>query len=171
MGDGGGAVDQDHAFIARALELAALAKGKTSPNPMVGAVVVSDGTVLGEGYHHKAGMPHAEILALRQAGLRARGATLYVSLEPCCHFGRTPPCTEAIIRAAIKRVVAATPDPNPLMAGNGLQAISRHQRVWVRGGRDHPLDGRSDNRLGAWRCPSKVAAGLQRNVQGRPPGP
>ncbi len=125
MGDGGGAVDQDHAFIARALELAALAKGKTSPNPMVGAVVVSDGTVLGEGYHHKAGMPHAEILALRQAGLRARGATLYVSLEPCCHFGRTPPCTEAIIRAAIKRVVAATPDPNPLMAGNGLQALQQ----------------------------------------------
>jgi diaminohydroxyphosphoribosylaminopyrimidine deaminase/5-amino-6-(5-phosphoribosylamino)uracil reductase len=107
------------------LELAALAKGKTSPNPMVGAVVVRDGLVLGEGYHHEAGTPHAEILALRQAGLRARGATLYVSLEPCCHFGRTPPCTEAIIRAAIKRVVAATPDPNPLMAGNGLQALQQ----------------------------------------------
>jgi diaminohydroxyphosphoribosylaminopyrimidine deaminase/5-amino-6-(5-phosphoribosylamino)uracil reductase len=120
-----GALDQDQFFIARTLELAALARGKTSPNPMVGAVVVGDGTVLGEGYHHQAGTPHAEILALRQAGLQARGATLYVSLEPCCHFGRTPPCTEAIIRAGIKRVVAATPDPNPLVAGNGLKALQQ----------------------------------------------
>ncbi len=126
-------MDQDLAFMARALELAALAKGKTSPNPMVGAVIVRDGIVLGEGYHRKAGTPHAEILALGQAGSQTGGATLYVSLEPCCHVGRTSPCTEAIIRAGIKRVVVATPDPNPLVAGNGLQAL-RQAGLEVRSG-------------------------------------
>ena len=126
-------MDQDQVLIARTLELAALSRGKTSPNPMVGAIVVSDGTVLGEGYHHQAGTPHAEILALRQAGLLARGATMYVSLEPCCHVGRTPPCTEAIIGAGIKRVVAATIDPNPLVAGNGLQTL-RQAGLEVRSG-------------------------------------
>ena len=126
-------MDRDQAFMARAMELAALARGKTSPNPMVGAVIVSDGTVLGEGYHHQAGTPHAEVLALGQAGLGARGATLYVSLEPCCHFGRTPPCTEAIIRAGVKRVVVATPDPNPQVAGKGLQAL-RQAGLEVRSG-------------------------------------
>jgi len=117
--------DQDQAFIARALELAAQARGKTSPNPMVGAIIAGDGIVLGVGYHHQAGAPHAEVLAIRQAGPRAGGATLYVSLEPCCHFGRTPPCTEAIIGAGIKRVVVATLDPNPLVAGKGLQALQQ----------------------------------------------
>ncbi len=126
-------MDRDQAFMARAMELAALARGKTSPNPMVGAVIVSDGTVLGEGYHHQAGTPHAEVLALGQAGLGARGATLYVSLEPCCYFGRTPPCTEAIIRAGVKRVVVATPDPNPQVAGKGLQAL-RQAGLEVRSG-------------------------------------
>ena len=120
-------------LMARALELAALARGKTSPNPMVGAVVVCDGAIIGEGYHRKAGTPHAEILALGQAGERARGATLYVSLEPCCHFGRTPPCTRAIIDAGITRVVAATLDPNLLVAGKGLQSL-RQAGLEVRSG-------------------------------------
>ncbi len=115
----------DTEYMARALRLAALARGKTSPNPMVGAVIVKDGQVVGEGYHHQAGTPHAEVLALGQAGERSRGATLYVSLEPCCHFGRTPPCTEAIIKAGVSRLVAAAPDPNPLVAGKGLQILQR----------------------------------------------
>lgn len=109
--------------MARALELAALARGKTSPNPMVGAVVVSGGEIVGEGYHQKAGTPHAEVHALNQAGSRARGGDLYVTLEPCCHFGKTPPCTDAIIEAGIARVFAAVQDPNPLVAGKGVQKL------------------------------------------------
>jgi len=107
----------------RALELAALARGKTSPNPLVGAVVVKDGVIVGEGYHRKAGTPHAEVIALQEAGARAKGADLYVSLEPCCHYGRTPPCTKAIIEAGIKRVVVACEDPNPLVAGKGIEIL------------------------------------------------
>ncbi|MGB9791161.1 MAG: bifunctional diaminohydroxyphosphoribosylaminopyrimidine deaminase/5-amino-6-(5-phosphoribosylamino)uracil reductase RibD [Thermacetogeniaceae bacterium] len=114
---------EDEKYMERALELAALGRGKTSPNPMVGAVVVLNGRVVGEGYHQKAGTPHAEIHALRQAGERAKNALLYVTLEPCCHYGRTPPCTEAIIRAGVKRVVVAVEDPNPLVAGKGIQAL------------------------------------------------
>jgi len=109
----------------RALELAALARGRTSPNPMVGAVVVKDGRIVGEGCHQKAGGPHAEIIAMAAAGGEARGATLYVSLEPCCHYGRTPPCTQAIIAAGITEVHAAVLDPNPLVAGKGLQELQR----------------------------------------------
>ncbi len=116
-------MERESFFMARALELAALARGKTSPNPLVGAVVVKNGLIVGEGYHRKAGTPHAEVLALQQAGEKAEGATLYVSLEPCCHYGRTPPCTEAIIRAGIKQVYVATPDPNPLVAGKGIRAL------------------------------------------------
>ncbi len=92
---------------------------------MVGAVVVTRGEVIGEGYHHRAGEPHAEVLALQQAGRAARGATLYVSLEPCCHHGRTPPCTGAVIAAAISRVVAAMKDPDPRVAGRGFAALRR----------------------------------------------
>jgi diaminohydroxyphosphoribosylaminopyrimidine deaminase/5-amino-6-(5-phosphoribosylamino)uracil reductase len=103
--------------MARALELARLGWGQTAPNPMVGAVVVRDGEIVGEGHHSGAGEPHAEIDALGQAGERARGATLYVTLEPCNHHGRTPPCTNAIIAAGITRVVAAVGDPNPAAAG------------------------------------------------------
>lgn len=110
-------------FMARALELASLARGKTSPNPLVGAVVVRDGAVVGEGYHLRAGTPHAEVHALRQAGERAGGATLYVNLEPCCHYGRTPPCTGGIIEAGIARVVVAAADPNPRVSGRGIQAL------------------------------------------------
>lgn len=116
---------QEKVFMHRALELAALARGKTSPNPLVGAVVVKNGVVVGEGYHQEAGTPHAEVIALQQAGERARGAILYATLEPCCYYGRTPPCTEAIIKAGIKKVVVATPDPNPLVSERGIQTLQK----------------------------------------------
>ena len=109
----------DHAFMTMALELAGLGAGYTSPNPMVGAVVVKDGRVVGKGYHRTAGSAHAEVNAIDDAGDEARGATLYVSLEPCNHTGRTPPCTEKIISAGIRRVVSAMADPNPNVAGGG----------------------------------------------------
>lgn len=115
--------EEDKKFMARALQLAERAAGRTSPNPLVGAVVVRDGEVVGEGYHAVAGGPHAEVVALRQAGERARGATLYVSLEPCCHFGRTPPCTRAVLAAGVSRVVAAMTDPNPRVSGRGLDEL------------------------------------------------
>lgn len=107
----------------KALELARLGLGRTSPNPAVGAVVVRDQKIVGEGYHQKAGTPHAEIHALRAAGDLAQGATLYVTLEPCCHYGRTPPCTEAIKASGIRRVVIAMPDPNPKVAGKGIREL------------------------------------------------
>ncbi len=113
----------DQEFMRRALELAALGRGKTSPNPLVGAVVVKDGVIVGEGYHKKAGTPHAEVIALQEAGARAKGADLYVNLEPCCHYGRTPPCTKAIIEAGVKRVVVACEDPNLLVAGKGIEIL------------------------------------------------
>ncbi|MCX5948921.1 MAG: bifunctional diaminohydroxyphosphoribosylaminopyrimidine deaminase/5-amino-6-(5-phosphoribosylamino)uracil reductase RibD [Cyanobacteria bacterium] len=111
-------------WMRRALQLAALGAGRTSPNPLVGAVVLdAEGQLVGEGYHARAGEPHAEVGALAQAGERARGGTLVVTLEPCCHHGRTPPCTEAVITAGISRVVVAMGDPNPLVAGGGLQRL------------------------------------------------
>ena len=114
----------DIKFMRRALELAQLAEGDTSPNPMVGAVIVDDdGNIVGEGYHHKAGQPHAEINALAAAGAKAKGATIYVTLEPCSHYGRTGPCCEALIKAGVKRVVSAVTDPNPLVAGRGLNRL------------------------------------------------
>ncbi len=115
----------DVQYMRRALALAAKAWGRTTPNPMVGAVAVRDGRVVGEGFHPKAGEPHAEIHALLAAGEAARGATLYVTLEPCSTSGRTPPCTAAIIRAGIARVVAATADPNPKHAGRGFEILRR----------------------------------------------
>lgn len=114
----------DEQYMQRALDLAAQARGRTNPNPMVGAVIVRDGQVVGEGYHHQAGTPHAEIHALDQAGAQARGATLYVTLEPCSHFGRTPPCADAVIRAGIGKVFIATLDPNPRVAGDGLKKLT-----------------------------------------------
>ena len=117
-------MDETHIiFMQRALDLARRAKGRTSPNPLVGAVVVKDGNVIGEGYHRKAGTPHAEVHALNAAGEDAKGATLYVNLEPCCHWGRTPPCTEALIRAGIAQVYVAEVDPNPSVAGKGVQQL------------------------------------------------
>jgi diaminohydroxyphosphoribosylaminopyrimidine deaminase/5-amino-6-(5-phosphoribosylamino)uracil reductase len=110
-------------WIRRCLELAARAAGQTAPNPMVGAVIIKAGLVVGEGFHPGAGHPHAEVFALRQAGDHARGATLYVNLEPCNHFGRTPPCTEAIIEAGIERVVVGMVDPDPRVAGSGIERL------------------------------------------------
>lgn len=111
--------------MACALQLARKAIGRTSPNPLVGALIVKDGRLVGASYHHRAGSPHAEVLALRQAGERARGATLYVTLEPCDHAGRTPPCTDAILRAGITRVVVAAIDPNPITNGRGIARLRR----------------------------------------------
>lgn len=111
-------------WMRRALQLAALADGCTSPNPLVGAVVLdATGTLVGEGFHARAGEPHAEVGALAQAGERAKGGTLVVTLEPCCHHGRTPPCTEAVIQAGIRRVVVALTDPDSRVAGGGLQRL------------------------------------------------
>lgn len=109
--------------MARAMRLARLGLRTTHPNPRVGCVVVADGEVVGEGWHEKAGAPHAEIIALNQAGDRARGATVYLNLEPCCHQGRTPPCTNALIDAGVVRVVAAMEDPNPQVEGGGVQHL------------------------------------------------
>jgi diaminohydroxyphosphoribosylaminopyrimidine deaminase/5-amino-6-(5-phosphoribosylamino)uracil reductase len=118
--------EQDVAFMRRALALAERGRGRTSPNPLVGALVVRDGAILGEGYHARAGEAHAEVAALAACRESPRGATLYVTLEPCRHAGRTPPCTAAIVAAGIRRVVAATRDSNPLMDGAGLAELRAH---------------------------------------------
>lgn len=103
----------------RALELAGRAQGRTSPNPLVGAVLVKDGRIVGEGFHRRAGAPHAEVEALRAAGEAARGATAFVTLEPCAHHGRTPPCADALIEAGVAQVCSAGEDPNPHVNGGG----------------------------------------------------
>jgi diaminohydroxyphosphoribosylaminopyrimidine deaminase/5-amino-6-(5-phosphoribosylamino)uracil reductase len=113
----------DREFMRQALALAGRGLYTTTPNPRVGCVIVKDGAVVGTGWHEKAGLPHAEVLALKSAGERAPGATLYVNLEPCSHHGRTPPCVDAIIPAGIKRVVAAMRDPNPKVAGAGFAKL------------------------------------------------
>src|SRR5262245_42629558 len=118
----------DEAWMRLALRLAARGKGRTSPNPMVGAVLVRRGRIVGQGWHRQAGHPHAEMEALQAAqkrGESTRGATLYVTLEPCCTWGRTPPCTKAILHAGITRVVAAATDPNPAHAGRGFRLLRR----------------------------------------------
>jgi diaminohydroxyphosphoribosylaminopyrimidine deaminase/5-amino-6-(5-phosphoribosylamino)uracil reductase len=114
----------DNKFMQVALDLAKRGKGFTSPNPMVGAVVVRDGRIVGQGYHAAAGKPHAEVIAIDDAGSYARGATLYLTLEPCNHTGRTPPCTEKILTAGIGRVVVAMRDPNPNVKGGGLAYLA-----------------------------------------------
>ena len=113
----------DNDYMARALELAERGRGWVEPNPLVGAVIVRDGRVVGEGWHEKFGQAHAEVNALRQAGEAARGSTLYVTLEPCSHFGKTPPCTEAVIGAGVRRVVASMLDPFPQVAGQGASRL------------------------------------------------
>ncbi len=116
----------DAHYMARALQLARRGFYTTDPNPRVGCVIVKDDRIVGEGFHLKAGAPHAEIHALQQAGMQAHGATVYVTLEPCCHHGRTPPCTEAILKAGIRRLVTAMRDPNPRVAGKGFAALEGH---------------------------------------------
>ena len=118
----GKATHESH--MRRALGLAERARGQTHPNPMVGCVVVSEaGEIVGEGFHPKAGEPHAEVFALRAAGNRASGATAYVTLEPCNHYGRTPPCSLALVAAGVSRVVVGMVDPNPLVSGSGIQTL------------------------------------------------
>ena len=114
---------EDLIHLGEALRLAARGAGQTSPNPMVGAVLVRDGRVVGRGYHTRAGAPHAEVAALAQAGTRARGARLYVNLEPCCHYGRTPPCVDAIVAAGVREVIASMRDPDPRVDGKGFRAL------------------------------------------------
>lgn len=159
----------DYHYMAQALRLAERGLYSTDPNPRVGCVLVREQQVVGSGWHERAGAAHAEVLALQEAGDLAAGATAYVTLEPCCHYGRTPPCTQALISAGVRRVVAATDDPNPQVAGNGLaqlqaagiavgcgileaeaQALNigffqrmRHQRPWVRLKLAMSLDGRT----------------------------
>ena len=113
----------DREWLERALELAERGRGRTAPNPVVGAVLVRGGEAVGEGWHERAGGPHAEVVALEAAGERARGATLYVTLEPCAHHGRTPPCAEALVAAGVARVVAAVGDPNPETNGTGFARL------------------------------------------------
>ncbi|MGP7841170.1 bifunctional diaminohydroxyphosphoribosylaminopyrimidine deaminase/5-amino-6-(5-phosphoribosylamino)uracil reductase RibD [Acinetobacter baumannii] len=114
---------QDQYWMQQAIELAKRGLYSTKPNPNVGCVIVKDDQLIGEGFHPKAGQPHAEVFALRQAGEQAQGATAYVTLEPCAHYGRTPPCAEALVKAQVKKVVVACPDPNPLVAGKGVQIL------------------------------------------------
>ena len=111
--------------MAQALRLAEKGLYSTSPNPRVGCVIVRDGQVVGSGWHERAGQPHAEIHALNNAGSAAHGATVYVTLEPCSHHGRTPPCAEALIKAGVAKVILAMQDPNPLVAGSRLRALER----------------------------------------------
>lgn len=115
----------DRFFMGMALELAEKARGRTSPNPMVGAIIVKNNRIVALGYHKRAGLEHAEAAALKKAGRAAKGATLYVNLEPCDHYGRTPPCTEAIIKSGIKKVVAAMADPNPVNKGRGFKRLKK----------------------------------------------
>ena len=117
--------DSDAAYMARALELASIGEGSVSPNPMVGAIVARNGTVIGEGYHQRFGGPHAEVNALRKAGPDSTGATIYVTLEPCVHYGKTPPCVDEILAAGIKRVVVARQDANATVDGEGIKQLRR----------------------------------------------
>lgn len=116
----------DAYFMNLAMRLALRAKGKTSPNPLVGAVIVKNGKIVSRGYHHKAGGPHAEIVALRQAKAKAQSAKLYVTLEPCSHFGRTPPCVNAILNSGIKEVIIGMKDPNPINNGKSIEILKNH---------------------------------------------
>ncbi|MBD7944598.1 bifunctional diaminohydroxyphosphoribosylaminopyrimidine deaminase/5-amino-6-(5-phosphoribosylamino)uracil reductase RibD [Psychrobacillus sp. Sa2BUA9] len=116
-------MEKDQYFMKLALEMSASAKGKTNPNPIVGAVIVKDGVIVGSGIHRKAGEPHAEVHAFKMAGSHAEGATLYVTLEPCSHYGKTPPCANLVKDSKVSRVVVATTDPNPEVAGRGIQLL------------------------------------------------
>jgi diaminohydroxyphosphoribosylaminopyrimidine deaminase / 5-amino-6-(5-phosphoribosylamino)uracil reductase len=125
--------EADRLYMKMALSLAEKGRGTTSPNPMVGAIIVREGEIIGKGFHLRTGGDHAEIVALKEAGDRANGATLYVTLEPCCHYGKTPPCTDAIVKSGIKRVIFAMLDPNPLVCGGGFESLRQHNIVTVSG--------------------------------------
>jgi diaminohydroxyphosphoribosylaminopyrimidine deaminase / 5-amino-6-(5-phosphoribosylamino)uracil reductase len=112
-------------FMALALEMAEKGRGGTSPNPMVGAVLVKRDRIIAKGYHRRAGLPHAEVNALKMAGKEAEGGTLYVNLEPCCHFGKTPPCTDTIVKSKVKKIIIGMRDPNPLVAGKGVKILKK----------------------------------------------
>ena len=116
-------LNSDTYFMNEALKIAKYGIGRTSPNPMVGSIIVKDNRIVGQGWHRKSGTPHAEIHALNQAGDLAKNSTIYVTLEPCCHYGRTGPCSEAIVKSGIKRAVVAMKDPNPLVAGKGIEQL------------------------------------------------
>src|SRR3954452_16889747 len=141
----------------RAIELAERGRGTTYPNPLVGAVVVCDGEVVGEGWHERRGEPHAEVNALRAAGERARGLTMYVSLEPCTHHGSTPPCVDAILEAGVARVVVGVRDPNPNATGGGVERL-----------RDAGVDGEIVEGEPAWRARDLNAGWLSVHERGRP---
>ncbi|XP_042500103.1 riboflavin biosynthesis protein PYRD, chloroplastic [Macadamia integrifolia] len=145
----------DSFYMRRCVELARKAIGCTSPNPMVGCVIVRDGQIVGEGFHPKAGQPHAEVFALRDAGELAENATAYVSLEPCNHYGRTPPCTEALIQAKVKEVVVGMVDPNPIVASKGVERL-RDSGIYVRMGVEEEL------------CKSLNEAFIHRMLTGKP---
>lgn len=124
----------DRDYLRLALRLAAKGRGRTSPNPMVGALIVKGGKIVGKGYHKKAGSPHAEVLAIEEAGEKLEGATLYVNLEPCCHYDKkTPPCTDTIIKAGIKRVVLSMVDPNPKVSGKGIEILRTSKIEIIKG--------------------------------------
>lgn len=126
----------DELYMKRALELAKLGEGYTNPNPLVGAVIVKEGKIIGEGYHERYGGPHAEINAFKNAKDDVEGSTLYVTLEPCSHYGKTPPCADAIIEKKIKRVVAAMRDPNPIVSGKGIEKLIKKRnrcKTWSYG--------------------------------------
>ena len=127
------ALNKEKKFMMKAIRLAKKANGRTFPNPMVGAIVVKEGRVVSCGFHKKAGLPHAEIIALRGAGALAENADLYVNLEPCTHYGKTPPCVNSIIKSGIERVYVAMKDPNPLVNGKGIRAL-RKKKIKVRCG-------------------------------------
>lgn len=181
---------EDRIYMSRALQLAARGLYTTDPNPRVGCVIVKADQIIGEAWHQRAGEPHAEPLALQQAGERAKGATAYVTLEPCSHFGRTPPCADALVKAGLARVVVAMQDPNPLVAGRGLQKLQeagitvacglfsdqaqalnpgfikrmRHQRPFVRLKSAMSLDGRTAMHSGEsqWITGPEARADVQR---------
>ena len=148
----------DRHWMGRALRLAALAAGHTSPNPLVGAVVLNAaGELVGEGYHRRAGEAHAEALALARAGAEARGGCLYVTLEPCCHQGRTPPCSEAVLASGVRRLVVAMADPDPRVAGQGLARLRQAGLEVIEG-------------VGAAEARRQNSAFLHRVTKGRPEG-
>ncbi|MFZ1976653.1 MAG: bifunctional diaminohydroxyphosphoribosylaminopyrimidine deaminase/5-amino-6-(5-phosphoribosylamino)uracil reductase RibD [Bacteroidota bacterium] len=139
----------DIRFMRRCFDLAQKGSGSVSPNPMVGCVIVRNGLIVGEGYHRKFGGPHAEVYALRDAGASARNSTVYVNLEPCSHYGRTPPCAEALIKAGVKEVVLAVKDPNPFVFGGGIRALKK-AGIHVRSGILHADAERLNEKFFYW---------------------